>query len=237
MNDIISYTQSVFRSNFQYLIKLSAPFIILGFLPYFFPQANDQANSTRIIIGLFAYFTGFSMYQCSLVLFLSQEYQKNLAPVKNNLLTALIYTPLLLLTLIIIYSPFIAISLILFSLDFHPMTTPFLLIIGIYISLKSTFVPFHLILEGDRPLKAIKHSFSQTTGRVGKIIIILICFYAVSSMVDSLTSINTTLEMLNMMLFFIGIAVTILLVSVQQTAIFKLYLDSCFDRQKGSQNR
>lgn len=233
MNEIFSYSQSVLRNNFRYISELSVPFIILGFLPFFFSHPNDQPNSTKIIIGLFVYFAGFSMYQCSLVLFLSQEYQKNVAPVKENLYNSLVYIPLLLVTAIIIYLPFIIAALMLFSSNSLPFITTPLLIIGIYISLKSTFAPFHLILEGDRPLKAIIHSFSQTNGRIGKIIIILICFYAVTTMIDGLTSIDTTIETLNMILFFIGIAVTILLVSAQQAAVFKLYVDSCYDRHNG----
>ncbi len=233
MNEIISYSQSVFRENYRYIIELSAPFIILGFLTYFFSQPTEQPNSIKIIIGLFAYVVGLSIYQCSLVLFLSQDYQNNIATVKGNLLNSLVYTPPLLVAFLIIYSPFIVVASILFSSKFLPFITMPMLIAGVYISLKSSFAPFHLILEGEKPLRAIIRSFSQTKGRLGKIIVILICFYAVTSIVDGLTSIDTKIEAINMILFFIGVTATILLVSVQQTAVFKLYVDSCYDNKNG----
>jgi len=223
----------VFRHNFRYIIKLSIPFIILGFLSYFISQPTEQPNTTKIMIGLFAYLVGLSVYQCSLVLFLSQEYQKNLESVKTNLLNSLAYTPLLLVTFIISYSPFIVAAIILFSSNFLPFITTPLLITGVYISLKTTFAPFHLILEGETPIKAITRSFSQTRGYVGKIIAILLCFYAITSIVDGLTSIGTTIKGINIILFFIWVALTVLLVSVQQTAVFKVYLDSCYVEQKG----
>ncbi len=229
MNEIISYSQSVFRNNYRYIIELSAPFIILGFLSYFFSQEPEQSNSTKIIIGLFAYIVGFSIYQCSLVLFLSQDYQNNIIPVKGNLLNSLVYTPHLLVIFIIIYSPFIIVASILFNSKFLPFIAMPMVIAGIYISLKSSFAPFHLILEGEKPLRAIIRSFSQTNGRLGKIIIILIGFYAVTSIVDVLTRIDTKIEAIKMVLFFIGVASTILLVAAQQIAIFKLYVDSCYD--------
>lgn len=233
MNEIVSYLQSVFRNNYRYILELSAPFVLLGFLSYFFAQPAEQPNSIKIIIGLFAYVVGFSIYQCALVLFLSQDYQNNIAPVKENWLNSLIYTPSLLVTFVIIYSPFIVVALILFSSKFLPFITMPMMIAGVYVSLKASFAPFHLILEGEKPLRAIIRSFSQTNGRLGKIIIILICFYAATSIVDGMTGLDTKIEAINMVLFFIGMVATILLVSAQQTAVFKLYVDSCYDNKKG----
>lgn len=230
MNEIVSYTHGVFRNNFRYIVELSAPFIILGGLSYFFSQPTEQPNSTKIIIGFIGYLVGLSIYQCSLVLFLSQDYQNSIAPVKENWRNSLVYAPLLLVTFIIISSPFIIVALMLFSSNFLPLLMMPMAIIGIYVSLKSSFAPFHLILEGERPLMAIRRSFSQTNGRLGKIVVILICFYVVSSIVDGMTSIDTKSEFINMILFFIGVAATVLLVSAQQTAVFKLYVDSCFDK-------
>ena len=233
MNEIVSYSQRVFRNNYRYIIKLSAPFIILGGLSYFFSPPTNPPNSTKVIIGLCVYLIVISIYQCSLVLFLSQDYQNNIAPVMENLHDSIVYTPLLLISFIIIYSPFIIAASILFFLNSIPFIMIPMVIIGVYISLKSSFVPFHLILDGEKPLRAIRLSFSQTNGRLGKIIIILISFYAVSSIIDSLTSIDTKIEAIKVVLFFIGVAVTILLVAVQQTAVFKLYVDSCYDDKNG----
>lgn len=232
MNEIISYLQSVYRSNLRYIAELSVPFIVVACLSYFMPPQSGQTSIGITIIWLFLYFIGLSIYQCALVLFLSQEYQNDIAPIKINLLNSLAYTPYLFTTYLVVYSPFIlAVAILLSSAFLAVITTP-LIVIGIYASLKSTFVPFHIVLEEERPIQAIIHSFSQTKGYLGKILLILLGFYLFSSIVDILTSVETTIKPVNFVLFAIGVASTILLVSAEQTAVFKLYVDSCNEAKK-----
>ena len=123
-------------------------------------------------------------------------------------------------------APIIAAGVILFTSTTLQFVVLPLMIMGMFISLKATFAPFHLILEGYRPLAAIQCSFSSTRGRIGKIVLILLLFYFFTSIVDGLTNLKTAIEPFNVVIFFIGVAVTMLMVAMQQIAVFKLYIES-----------
>ncbi len=223
MNEAFVYAWQFFRNNFKYIVQLSAPFTLLAFLSNAFFAPEDKKNMLYAVLGLFVCV---SMFISSLIFFMSQTYQDKLQPVKKNIINGLVYTPLLLLTFLIADSPIIAAGIIILS----PVSQKFvafpLVLAGIYISIKATFAPFHLILEGHSPLTAIKNSFQSTNGMIGKIIVILLVFHFSSSLVESLTSFGTKIVVVNFSMLFIGVAVTMLLVAFQQIAIFKLYVDS-----------
>lgn len=229
MNDIFSYSWNVFSHNFKYITRLSLPFLLLGVLSYFFSRPIDDKNTLVLYIGLALYLIGFSMYMCALIFFVSQEYQNKLQDVNRNLLNSLFYAPLVIVTLLLANAPIIfVVMLTLKSMALHLLTFP-LLLLGIYVSLKSTFAPFHLILEGCRPIAAIQESFRHTKGRVGKIIVILLTYYFLTSIVDTSTHFQTSSELVNILIFFAGVGLTLFLVALQQIAVFKLYVDSCSD--------
>lgn len=226
MNEIFTFAWQVFRNNIKYIALLSIPFTLLALPSYFISQPPENRSTYITSTGLIVYMIGLATYMSSLIFFMSQEYQGNLQSIKSNLINGLIYAPLLMLTLVIANSPLIAAAIIMLTpMSLHFLTVP-LIIIGIYVSLRSTFAPFHLILEGYRPLGAVKSSFISTKGRVAKIVLVLLAFYLATSVVDTVSTFNTNIELFNLLMFFFGLAVTLLMVAFQQIVIFKIYLNS-----------
>ncbi len=208
---------------------LVAPFTLFALPLYGVSLPEDNRNVFITASGLVIYVVWFSMFMSTLIFFMSQSYQGKLQPIKANIINGLIYAPLVILTLLIANSPFLIAAIIAFnstSLSF--LVFPFI-ILGIYVSLKSSFAPFHLMLEGYKPLGALKCSFMSTSGKVGKIIVVLLAFYFITSIIDVLTTINTNSKPINLLLYFVGVAATMLLVAFQQIAVFKLYINSFED--------
>jgi hypothetical protein len=231
MKEILTFAAQFFRNNFKYVALLSIPFTLLAFPSYFIAQPAQNRIGYITVIGLIIYLIGFAMYMSSLIFFMSQAYQGKLQSLKSNLINGLVYTPLLMVTLLIANSPLIAGFVIIFtptSLQF--LTLP-LLVLGIYISLRSTFAPFHLILEGHKPLGAIKSSFSSTKGQVSKIVKVVIMFYIATTVVEVVSTSISNIELFNILLFFLGVAVTLLITAFQQIVVFKMYINS-FDKKK-----
>lgn len=226
MIEILTYALHTFRNEIKYITLLSAPFTLLALPSYFIAQPTEEKITLTAIIGLIIYLIGFSMYLSSLIFFMSQKYQNQLKPVKANIINGVVYAPLVMLTLLMANAPIIAAGVILFTSTTLQFAVLPLMILGMFISLKATFAPFHLILEGYKPLAAIQCSFSSTRGRIGKIVLILLLFYFFTSIVDGLTNLKTAIEPFNMVIFFIGVAVTMLMVAMQQIAVFKLYIES-----------
>lgn len=231
MIKIFTFAWHFFRNNIRYIVSLSAPFTLLGFPSYFISQPIENRNVYITISGLIFYVFGISMFMSSLIFFMSQKYQGNLQSIKSNLINGIIYAPLLMLTLLLANSPFIAAAAIMFtSVSLYFLTLP-LIIVGIYVSLKSTFAPFHLILEGHNPLDSIKSSFIATKGKVTKIVMVLVAFYIATTLVEVSSTFNTNVQLFNLLMFFIGVAITMLVVAFQQIAVFNIYISS-FERTK-----
>ena len=231
MNKIFTFAWQFYCNNFKYVALLSVPFTLLAFPSYFIAQPPENRSGYITFIGLIVYIIGFAMYMSSLIFFMSQTYQGKLQSIKSNLINGLIYAPLLMVTLVIANSPLIAAVVIMFtSMSLYFLTLP-LIIIGIYVSLRSTFAPFHLILEGCKPFGAIKSSFISTKGRVSKIVMVLFVFYIATSVVEIVSTFNTNIELFNFLMFFLGVAVTLLMVAFQQIVVFKMYI-SYFDNKK-----
>jgi len=231
MNEIFTFAWQFFCNNFKYVALLSVPFTLLAFPSYFIAQPAENRVGYVTVIGLIVYIIGFAMYMSSLIFFMSQGYQGKLQSVKSNIINGLIYAPLLMVTLLIANSPLIAAGVILFtstSLSFLALP---LIVLGIYVSLRSTFAPFHLILEGCNPLESIKASFSSTKGRISKIVMVLLVFYIATSIVEVVSTFDTNIELFNILMFFIGVAVTLLMTAFQQIVVFKMYIN-CFDNKK-----
>jgi hypothetical protein len=230
MNEIFTFAWQFFRNNFNYIALLSVPFTLLAFPSYFIDQPSENRSGYITVIGLIVYIVGFAMYMSSLIFFMSQAYQGKLQSTKSNIINGLIYTPLLMVTLLAANSPLIAAGIILFtSTSLASLTLP-LLILGIYVSLRSTFAPFHLILEGHKPFGAIKCSFSSTKGHVSKIVKVVMMFYIVTSIVEVASTSNTNIELFNFLMFLLGVAVTLIITAFQQIVIFKMYISS-FDNK------
>lgn len=226
MNEIFVFTWKFFNSSLKYLVTLVAPFTLLALPSYFVSQPPEGISGYITAIGLLIYLICFSMFMSSLIFFMSQKYQGKLQSVKSNLINGAVFAPLLFLTLLIANSPIIAAAIIMFSSSsIHVLALP-LILLGIYVSLKSTFAPFHLILEGNKPLSAIRSSFVSTKDNVGKIVLILLIFYFSTSVVDVISSTNSKSNIINQFMFFVGVAVTLLMVALQQIAVFKIYIDS-----------
>lgn len=231
MNNIFRSTLEFFRNNIQYLVLLSAPFIVLAIPSYFVSQPAESRGAYVIILGMIIYVIGISIFMSSLIFFLSQKYQGKAQSVQSNLINGIVYAPLLVLTLLIANSPFIAAAAIMFnSVPLYFLTLP-LILLGIYVSLKSTFAPFHLILEGDNPLESIKSSFVSTKGKLSSIIMVLIAFYVTTTLVEVASTFNTNIELFNLLMFSIGVAINMLIVAFQQIAVFTIYL-SVFEKKE-----
>ena len=172
------------------------------------------------------------MYMSSLIFFMSQTYQGKLQSIKSNLINGLVYTPLLMVTLIVANSPLLAALVIMFSQTPLKFLALPLLVLGMYVSLRSTFAPFHLILEGHKPLGAIKSSFSSTKGQVLKIVQVAIMFYLATTVVEVVSTFNASIEFFNIFMFFIGVAVTLLMTAFQQIVVFKMYINSFDNKEK-----
>jgi len=226
MNEIFTFAWQFFRNNFKYVALLSVPFTLLAFPSYFIAQQAGNGIGYVTVIGLIVYIIGFAMYMSSLIFFMSQAYQGKLQPIKSNLINGLVYTPLLMVTLLIANSPLIAAGVIMFtSTSLQSLALP-LIILGIYVSLRSTFAPFHLILESCKPLESIKKSFSSTKGQVSKIVKVLLVFYLATTVVEVVSTSNTNIELFNTLMFFFGVAVTLLMTAFQQIVVFKMYISS-----------
>ena len=226
MNEIFTFAWQFFRNNFKYVALLSVPFTLLAFPSYFIAQPAGNGIGYITVIGLIVYIIGFAMYMSSLIFFMSQAYQGKLQPIKSNLINGLVYTPLLMVTLLIANSPLIAAGVIMFtSTSLQSLALP-LIILGIYVSLRSTFAPFHLILESCNPLESIKNSFSSTKGQVSKIVKVLLVFYLATTVVEVVSTSNTNIELFNTLMFFFGVAVTLLMTAFQQIVVFKMYISS-----------
>ena len=230
MNEIFTFAWQFFRNNFNYVALLSVPFTLLAFPTYFIDQPAENRIGYITIIGLIVYIIDFAMYISSLIFFMSQAYQGKLQSIKSNIINGLIYTPPLIVTLLIANSPLIAAGIILFTSTSLAFLALPLIVFGIYVSLKSTFAPFHLVLEGCNPLESIKTSFSSTKGRVSKIVMVLFVFYIATSIVEVVSTSNTNIEFFNILMFFIGLAVTLLMTAFQQIVVFKMYISS-FDNK------
>jgi len=231
MKEILTFGTQLFRNNFKYVALLSVPFTLLAFPSYFMVQTAENKSGYITVVGLIAYLIGFSIYVSSLIFFMSQAYQGKLQSIKSNLINGLVYTPLLMVTLLVANSPLIAGLVIMFtSTPLQFLTLPSL-VLGIYVSLRSTFAPFHLILEGHKPLGAIKCSFSSTKGQVSKIVKIVMMFYIATTVVEIVSTSNANIELFNILMFFLGVAVTLLMAAFQQIVVFKMYISS-FDNKK-----
>jgi len=231
MKEILTYAAQLFRNNFKYVALLSLPFTLLALPSYFIAQTADNRIGYSTGIGLFVYLTGFAIYMSSLIFFMSQAYQGELQSIKSNLINGLVYTPLLMVTLLVANSPLIAgFVIMLTSTQLQFLTLP-LLVLGIYVSLRSTFAPFHIILEGHKPLGAIISSFSSTKGQVSQIVKVVMMFYIATTVVDVVSTSNANIELFNILLFFLGVAVTLLMTAFQQIVVFKMYIGS-FDNKK-----
>lgn len=231
MKEILTFAAQLFRNNFKYVALLSVPFTLLAFPSYFIGQTAENRIGYITVIGLIVYLIGFAMYMSSLIFFMSQAYQGKLQSIKSNLINGLVYTPLLMVTLLVANSPLIAGFVIIFtSTQLQSLALP-LLVLGIYVSLRSTFAPFHLILEGQKPLGSIKSSFSSTKGQVSKIVKVVMMFYIATTVVEVVSTSNANIELFNILMFSLGVAVTLLMTAFQQIAVFKMYLSS-FDNKK-----
>lgn len=226
MKEIFKFAAQFFRNNFKYVALLSVPFILLAFPSYFISNPAENRIGYITVIGLIVYLIGFAMYMSSLIFFMSQAYQGKLQSIKSNIINGLVYTPLLMVTLLVANSPLIAGFVILFTPSPLQFLTLPLLVLGIYVSLRSTFAPFHLILEGHKPLGAIKSSFSSTKRQVSKIVKVVMMFYIATSIVEVVSTSNATIELFNILMFFIGVAVTLLMTAFEQIVIFKMYISS-----------
>lgn len=231
MKEILTFAAQLFRNNFKYVALLSVPFTLLAFPSYFIVQPAENKIGYITIIGLVLYLIGFAMYMSSLIFFMSQAYQGKLQSIKSNLINGLVYTPLLMVTLLVANSPLIAGFVIMFTPTPLQFLTLPLLVLGIYVSLRSTFAPFHLILEGHKPLNAIKSSFSSTKGQVSKIVKVVMMFYIATTVVEVVSTSNANIELFNILMFFIGVAVTLLMTAFQQIVVFKMYITS-FDNRR-----
>lgn len=230
MKEIFTFAWQLFRNNFKYVALLSVPFTLLAFPSYVIAQSSENRIGYITIIGLIAYVIGFAMYMSSLIFFMSQGYQGKLQTIKSNLINGLVYTPLLMVTLLIANSPLIAAVVIMFtSVSLQLLTLP-LMVLGIYVSLRSTFAPFHLILEGCKPFESIKSSFISTKGQVSRIVKVLMMFYIATSIAEVVSTSNANIELFNILMFFIGVAVTLLMTAFQQMVVFKMYISS-FDNK------
>ncbi len=226
MKEIFTFAAQLFHNNFRYIALLSVPFTLLAFPSYFIDQQAENRISYITVIGLVAYLIGFAMYMSSLIFFMSQAYQGKLQSIKSNLINGLVYTPLLMVTLFVANSPLIAFFVIMFTqTPLQSLALP-LLILGIYVSLRSTFAPFHLILEGHKPLGAIKSSFSSTKGQVSKIVKVVMMFYLATTVVEVVSISNVNIELFKILMFFVGVAVTLLMTAFQQIVVFKMYINS-----------
>jgi len=232
MKELFIFAAQLFRNYFRSLALLSAPFTLLAFLSYFIDQPAENRIGSIRVVGLIAYLSGFAMYMSSLIFFMSQAYQGKLQSIKSNLINGLVYTPLLMVTLLVANSPLLAVIVIMFTQTHLQFLTLPLLVLGIYVSLRSTFAPFHLILEGDKPLGAIKSSFSSTKGQVSKIVKVVIIFYLATTVVEVLSTSNANIEVFNILMFFIGVAVTLLMTAFQQFVVFKMYINSFDNKEK-----
>lgn len=231
MKEILTFATQLFRNNFNYVALLSLPFTLLAFPSYFITQTAENRIGYISFIGLIVYLTGFAIYMSSLIFFMSQAYQGKLQSITSNLINGLVYTPLLMVTLLIANSPLIAgFVIMLTSTPLQFLTLP-LLVFGIYVSLRSTFAPFHLILEGHKPFAAIKSSFGSTKGQVSQIVKVVMLFYIATTIVEALSTSNANIELFNILMFFVGVAVTLLLTAFQQIVVFKMYISS-FDNKK-----
>ncbi len=231
MKEILTFAAQLFHNKIKYIILLSVPFTLLATPSYFITQTAENRIGYITGIGLIVYLIGFTMYMSSLIFFMSQAYQGKLQSITLNLINGLVYTPLLMVTLLFANSPLIAGFITLFTSPSLQFLTLPLLVLGIYVSLRSTFAPFHLILDGHKPLGAIKSSFSSTTGQVSKIVKILMMFYLATTVVEVLSTSSGNIELFNILMFFLGVAVTLLMTAFQQIAIFKMYINS-FDNKK-----
>ncbi len=232
MTEIFTFATQLFRNNFRYVALLSVPFTLLAFPSYFFNQPAENRIGYITVIGLVVYLSGFAMYMSSLIFFMSQTYQGKLQSIKSNLINGLVYTPLLMVTLIVANSPLLAALVIMFSQTPLQFLALPLLVLGIYVSLRSTFAPFHLILESQKPLGAIKSSFSSTKGQVLKIVQVAIMFYLATTVVEVVSTFNVSIEFFNILMFFIGVAVTLLMTAFQQIVVFKMYINSFDNKEK-----
>lgn len=230
MKEIFTFVWQLFRHNFNYIALLSVPFTLLTFPSCFIAQAAENRSGYITVFGLIVYILGFAMYMSSLIFFMSQAYQGKLQSIKSNLINGLVYTPLLMVTLLVGNSPLIGAFVIMFTSTILQFLTLPLLVLGIYVSLRSTFAPFHLILEGHNPFGAIKSSFSSTKGQVSKIVKVVMMFYIVTSIVEVVSTSNASIELFNIFMFFLGVAVTLLMTAFQQIVVFKMYLSS-FDNK------
>jgi hypothetical protein len=231
MKEIFTFAAQLFRNNFQYVALLSVPFILPGFSSYFITQPAENRIGYIAIIGLIVYLIGFAMYMSSLIFFMSQAYQGKLQSIKSNLINGLVYTPLLMVTLLVANSPLIAGFATMFTPTPLQFLTLPLLVLGIFVSLRSTFAPFHLILEGQKPLVAIKSSFSSTKGQVSKIVQVVMMFYFATTVVEVVSTSKANIELFNIFMFFIGVAVTLLITAFEQIVVFKMYISS-FDNKR-----
>ena len=226
MKELFTFAAQIFRNNFQYVALLSVPFILLAFPSYFITQPAENRIGYISVIGLIVYLIGFAAYMSSLVFFMSQAYQEKLQSIKSNLINGLVYTPPLMVTLLVANSPLIAGFATMFTPTPLQFLTLPLLVLGIYVSLRSTFAPFHLILEGQKPLDAIKSSFSSTKGQVSKIVTVVLMFYIATTLVEVASTSNANIELFNILMFFIGVAVTLLMTAFEQIVVFKMYISS-----------
>lgn len=226
MKEILTFAAQLFRNNFKYVALLSVPFTLFAFPSYFVAQTVENRIGYSTVMGLIVYLFGFAMYMSTLIFFMSQAYQGKLQPIKSNLINGLVFTPPLMVTLLVANSPLIAgFVTLLISTPLQFLTLP-LLVFGIYVSLRSTFAPFHLILDGHGPLDAIKRSFSSTKGQVAKIVKIVMMFYIATSVVEVVSTSNANIELFNILMFFLGVGVTLLITAFQQIAVFKMYISS-----------
>ena len=71
----------------------------------------------------------------------------------------------------------------------------------------------------------------STKGQVSKIVKVVMMFYIATTVVEVGSTSNANIELFNILMFFLGVAVTLLMTAFQQIVVFKMYISS-FDNKK-----
>ena len=230
MNDIFKYTWRVFSNNILYIIRLSFPLLLIDILWNVLSKQVNEPTTSFIFSTVAIQFLLYSTYLCALILFISQEFLGEIQPIQTNIIKSFVYLPLVILTLSVCYSPLILLGILLLKTNSSVIVTLPLLALGIYASLKTTFSPFLLILEGDKPISAVINSFKYTKGLLGEIFTLILVLWLPTSLIQNISNINTSIQPLNITLNVAGGVLTVGMFVMLQIAFFKLYVNSCHKR-------
>ncbi len=234
MKNIIQDTLKLFATNISSIIQLALPFALLIALVERAYFLFENKLFTYTLLGLETII--YSVFLPAFILLLAQSWQNSRWTTKEYVLNGITYAPYLLIVYLIIYVPFYLTIKITSELNISGFIYAVATALFIYVSIKSSFTSYLIVLEEDKPIDSIKNSFKFTTGKAFKIIAALLIFGGPLAILKTILSVAVNQTPNSNFIFEICISVFFTIAySIIHAGLFTIYCLDYFQRKKSIQ--